>query len=272
MTRPTSARWAAVAAALALLVVACADDPAARDRDAGATSAPRSASSSTSSTTIAPTTSAPPTTTPTTLPPPPLPEVLRRGAEGPAVQLVQRRLEELGFRPGAVDGRYGDATFSAVMAFQKFEGLDPDGHAGPITLTALGAGLTKPGARLGRAPRIEVDLARQVAFVIAAGGTTKIINVSSGNDESYARPQGGTGVARTPRGSFEVERRINGVRVAPLGKMYRPMYFKGGFAVHGSSNVPGYPASHGCVRTTNVDQDFVFDTLPDGAAVEIYGD
>ena len=52
--------------------------------------------------------------------------------------------------------------------------------------------------------------------------------------------------------------------------MYRPLYFKGGFAVHGSSNVPGYPASHGCVRTTNPDQDFVFDTLPNGAQVEIY--
>jgi peptidoglycan hydrolase-like protein with peptidoglycan-binding domain len=262
------ARWLATGVTLALGLAACTDDAGSDGRDASATSA--GASSSSSSTTRATTTTLPPTTTTTLPPPPPPPEVLRRGAEGPAVELVQRRLEELGFRPGSIDGRYGDATYSAVMAFQKFEGLDPDGHAGPITQAALGAGLTKPGARGGPAPRIEIDISRQIGFVVAADGTTKIINVSSGNEESYARPQGGTGVARTPRGTYEVERRIDGVRVAPLGKMYRPMYFKGGFAVHGSSNVPGYPASHGCVRTTNADQDYVFETVPNGARVELY--
>ena len=30
--------------------------------------------------------------------------------------------------------------------------------------------------------------------------------------------------------------------------MYRPNYFYGGYAVHGMTSVPAYPASHGCVR------------------------
>ena len=78
------------------------------------------------------------------------------------------------------------------------------------------------------------------------------------------------GVADTPRGSYDIERRIDGVRVAPLGRLYRPLYFKGGFAIHGSNNVPGYPASHGCVRTTNPDQDFLWGAFENGTPVEIY--
>jgi peptidoglycan hydrolase-like protein with peptidoglycan-binding domain len=196
--------------------------------------------------------------------------VLRRGDTGALVALVQLRLTELGFRPGPVNGTYGDATYAAAMAFQKYEGLDADGHTGPITLAALKVGLTGAGPRGGPTPRVEVDVKRQIAFVVAADGTTKIVNVSSGSGRRYSRPQGGTGVADTPTGNFTIKRRINGVHVAPLGKMYRPMYFQGGFAIHGSSNVPGYPASHGCVRTTNPDQDFIWSTIPNGAAVHIY--
>jgi peptidoglycan hydrolase-like protein with peptidoglycan-binding domain len=267
IARGLRVRLLATVCVLATTAVGCAGESG---RDSAATSEPR-ASTSTTRPTVSTTTSTtvPPTTT-TTPPPPPPPLVLRRGAEGIEVQMVQARLAELGFRPGNVDGHYGDATYSAVMAFQKHEGLDADGHAGPITMAALGNGLTRPGPRGGPTPRVEVDIDRQIAFVVAADGTTRIINVSSGNGERYARPQGGTGVANTPRGTYEIERRIDGVRVAPLGRMYRPMYFKGGFALHGSSNVPGYPASHGCVRTTNTDQDYLWDTIPNGARVEIY--
>jgi peptidoglycan hydrolase-like protein with peptidoglycan-binding domain len=255
-----------------LIAVGCATEARSNGSDATAPApGPSDAPAASSSTLASTTTSTLPPPTTTTLPPPPPSEVLRPGATGPAVEIVQRRLEELGFRPGSVDGHYGDATYAAVMAFQKYERLDADGHAGPITQAALGRGLTAPGPRGGDVPRIEVDIDRQVAFVVSGNGTMKIINVSSGSEKRYDRPQGGTGVATTPRGTFKIQRRVDGIRVAPLGKMYRPMYFKGGFAVHGSSNVPGYPASHGCVRTTNPDQDFVFSTLPNGTQVEIYG-
>ena len=66
-------------------------------------------------------------------------------------------------------------------------------------------------------------------------------------------------------------RRIDGIREAPLGSLYRPLYFHLGWAVHGSTSVPGYPASHGCVRTSYADQDFIFETIDDGALVILYG-
>ena len=36
--------------------------------------------------------------------------------------------------------------------------------------------------------------------------------------------------------------------MAPLGRLYNPVYFNGGIAVHGAGSVPNHPASHGCVR------------------------
>ena len=260
--------------ALGLLLGAAACDDASGTEGAGGagTTPPTDAPTTTSS--VAPTTTTlppAPTTTTTTAPPPaPLPDVLRQGSEGPLVALVQIRLGELGFRPGEVDGHYSNATFAAVMAFQKHEGLEADGHAGPITFAALRTGLTGAGPHGGPTPRIEVDVERQIAFAVAADGTTKIINVSSGSGRRYASPNGGTAVADTPRGNFKIKRRIDGVRTAPLGKLYRPMYFQGGFAIHGATNVPGYPASHGCIRTTNPDQDFLFTTFANGTPIEIY--
>ena len=74
--------------------------------------------------------------------------------------------------------------------------------------------------------------------------------------ESVARQRGGVGVqvsfgddvriARNIAGlPLHVQRKINGVRVSRLGELYRPAYFVGGYAIHGSPSVPNFPASHG---------------------------
>ena len=74
-------------------------------------------------------------------------------------------------------------------------------------------------------------------------------------------------VAHTPVGEFVVQRSIDGVRNAPLGTLWRPLYFDGGWAIHGNPHVPAYPASHGCVRTADIDQDFVFSVIDIGDEV-----
>jgi hypothetical protein len=56
-----------------------------------------------------------------------------------------------------------------------------------------------------------------------------------------------------------------------LGTMYKPFYFYGGYAIHGSPSVPGYPASHGCVRVTNDDMDFLRTELEIGMSIYLYG-
>lgn len=183
---------------------------------------------------------------------------------------IERRLAELGYRPGKVDGTYTAETASAVMAYQKHEGLARDGFAGPETMGALflpphGAGPSPSGP----VPRLEIDLDRQLMFVVLGDGSTTIVNISSGNNRPYRHPAGYTAVAATPVGAFSVLRKIDAAEHAPLGTLYRPLYFVGGFAVHGSTSVPGYPASHGCVRTSYADQDWLFPLIPRGTPVVV---
>jgi peptidoglycan hydrolase-like protein with peptidoglycan-binding domain len=206
----------------------------------------------------APPTTAPPTTPPPTTPPPaPAPTSLRLGAEGPAVSALQERLSGLGFWLGTPDGNYGQLTRQAVMAFQKAEGITRDGIAGQQTQQHLEAA-SRPTPRNASGDHIEVDLERQLLLVVRGGQVQWALNTSTGNGEAYARPSGGKGVARTPRGEFEVQRQINGLRRAELGDLYRPKYFNGGIAVHGSGSIPSQPASHGCVRVTNSAMDLLW--------------
>jgi putative chitinase len=64
--------------------------------------------------------------------------ILKEGSSGPKVKSLQRKLKELRFNPGLIDGDFGPATKAALLAFQKSEGLLADGIAGPRTLAALG--------------------------------------------------------------------------------------------------------------------------------------
>ena len=64
-------------------------------------------------------------------------EKLEAGAEGQAVRALQRRLRELGYYKGSVDGSYGRETEAAVMAYQLATGLKVDGIAGEDTLSSV---------------------------------------------------------------------------------------------------------------------------------------
>ena len=68
---------------------------------------------------------------------------LQKGSSGAEVERLQRSLAEQGFAPGQIDGRFGNGTEAAVVAFQQSEGLLADGIAGPRTLAALGLGTTE---------------------------------------------------------------------------------------------------------------------------------
>ncbi|MGI9584595.1 MAG: L,D-transpeptidase, partial [Acidimicrobiia bacterium] len=153
------------------------------------------------------------------------------------------------------------------------EGLQRDSIVGPEVEGRL-ANPTGAGPKHSDVgPRVEVDLDRQIMFVIDAVGNVTTINVSTGSGKQYQSAEAGKGIvtAHTPTGEFVIQRSIDGNRKAPLGTLYRPLYFDGGWAIHGNPHVPGYPASHGCVRTANWDQDFVWTVMADGDPVWIYG-
>ena len=57
---------------------------------------------------------------------------------GEDVFALQRRLSDLGFRPGKIDGLFGRNTERALKEFQKSVGLDADGISGPSVYKAFG--------------------------------------------------------------------------------------------------------------------------------------
>jgi hypothetical protein len=135
----------------------------------------------------------------------------------------------------------------ALIAFQKIEGRN---RTGVLTIEELEALRVAQSPRVLETgyPHVEIDLHRQVLFVIdVAGVSLRILPISSGSGEFFT--EGGvTRQAVTPTGRFTVDRKIEGWRKSPLGLLYYPNYFYGGVAIHGNPSVPARPASHGCIR------------------------
>lgn len=68
--------------------------------------------------------------------------VLEVGSSGEDVKKVQQKLIQWGYLSGTADGRYGEKTRSAVVAFQRKNGLAADGRVGPGTAAAMGVTLS----------------------------------------------------------------------------------------------------------------------------------
>jgi peptidoglycan hydrolase-like protein with peptidoglycan-binding domain len=226
--------------------------------------------------TTAPTVPAVPAPSPAPVAPTPTTTVpadgrLLPGMQGDAVRALQERLVSLHYDPGKVDGRYGAGLVSAVMAFQKVSGMPRNGRATPDVLAAVAAA-TDPPPMLpdGGAARVEIDFKRQVLFHWRDGALLRILPVSTGNGKRYCA-EGICGVAVTPSGSYRIERRQQGKRKSYLGLLYDPLYFKGGYAIHGSPSVPAYPASHGCVRIPLHVSRWFFDNVPNRTPVYLIG-
>lgn len=89
------------------------------------------------------------------------------GSTGNEVTSIQKKLKELGFYKGNVDGIYGSGTKNAVIAFQRSVGLTADGVAGKATLLYLGLGSSGSGA--GGYSQNEVNLLAKVISAEARG-------------------------------------------------------------------------------------------------------
>jgi hypothetical protein len=176
------------------------------------------------------------------------PRQLRLGMRGADVKVLQHRLGVLKYDIPPSNGVFGVETRNAVIAFQKVNGLQRDGVAGPKTRAKLARPLTPTPRYKRKGISFEANLAKQVLLIYSDGKIRLIVSISSGSGRKYT-VEGVTATARTPRGYFHFQRYVSGWRKSRLGLLWRPMYFYGGFALHGSSSVPPYPASHGCIRT-----------------------
>lgn len=66
------------------------------------------------------------------------PAISQVGSSGAEVRAIQEKLKERGLFTVGVTGYYGEQTRQAVLKFQKQQGIQQTGVAGPATLKALG--------------------------------------------------------------------------------------------------------------------------------------
>lgn len=181
---------------------------------------------------------------------------------------AEHRLSEMGYWTGAVDGLFDPATRSALIAFQKWEGRPVTGK---LTLSELEAIRTSapPAAREVGYAHVEVDLDRQVIFLVNEEGGVRVLPVSTGSDKPFI-DEDQTSIAYTPRGRFLVYDKEVGWGNGPLGSVYYANFISGGVAIHGSRSVPNQPASHGCIRIPMFAAREVSKLMPVGTIVLMY--
>lgn len=220
---------------------------------------------------------------------------------------AERRLSELGYWTGAVDGVFDPATRAALVAFQKWEGRAVTGR---LTLDELEAirNSTPPTAREIGYAHVEVDLDRQVLLIVnhegeianndelvnngrmannsemindagdhasnvgrrdGLGVGVRVLPISSGSGGPFM-DEGQQSVAHTPRGRFLVYDKVEGWEQGAFRGMYYSNYISGGVAIHGYESVPNQPASHGCIRIPLFAAREVSRLLPIGTIVLVY--
>jgi L,D-transpeptidase catalytic domain/Putative peptidoglycan binding domain len=188
------------------------------------------------------------------------PPTLAVGTTSPAVAELAHRLAALHYVVPSLSSTFGDDFVQSVYAFQKVQGLERTGAVDAAFWTRL-ADPRIPQPRY-REPgnHLEVDKTHQVLYVVRGGEIDLISPVSTAGIAGYY----------TPEGRFAIYRKVVGYDTSPLGVLLNPMYFVGGYAIHGNPSVPPYPASHGCIRVPNFVIYRLFSSEPYGETVYVY--
>jgi peptidoglycan hydrolase-like protein with peptidoglycan-binding domain len=181
------------------------------------------------------------------------------GARGTAVAQLAAQLRALHYAAPA-SSVFGGELLDAVYAFEKVQNLPRTGAVDPAFWQRLDNPY-RPAPRYAQpADHIEVNKPRQVLYLVRGGKVALIVPVSTA----------GLPGKFTPVGRFAIYRKVNGFDPSPLGTLYDPMYFTGGYAIHGNPSVPPYPASHGCVRVPMWIAPRLYETNPYGETVYVY--
>jgi len=208
------------------------------------------------------------------------------GDSGHSVRYLQKRLSRALLYRGPLNGVYpvdsltrpGDMT-GAVYAFHKLH-RDPVGDAWTDAdhvsdrWTIADWHLLEsfdpspPVDRPDEPNRIEVDAYHEVMWLVLDGEVAGVFHVSIGN-EQLAYVNGEYRRSHTPRGDFDIDRYSLGTKTA--GWQYKSWYFEQNyFAVHGFYKVPPFPASHGCVRVTYDEADWLTVRLEVGWPIHVW--
>lgn len=181
---------------------------------------------------------------------------LSKGDSGDVVKLFNQLLARLGY-VNDENADYDEATGRAVLAFNKVNDKARSENADSSTYKKLAKG--KGGFKLKEnrnGKYVEADISRQVMVLAKDGKVDEIYSVS-------------TGKSTTPTilGHFNFYRKEPGTN---SHGMVNSVYFIRGYATHGYSSVPDYPASHGCIRTPIPDSLHIYKWIDIGDSIYVY--
>lgn len=131
------------------------------------------------------------------------------------------------------------------------------GYAGNVDVIQFLLGV-EPGSEADRT-LIDVDLASQTATILRDGTSVKTAPISSGKKNF-----------RTPTGEYVVTNKHRHWKSTLYGASM-PFYLRlscRDFGLH-AGHLPGYPASHGCIRLQRKDAAEIFEQVPIGTRVVI---
>jgi lipoprotein-anchoring transpeptidase ErfK/SrfK len=188
------------------------------------------------------------------------PPSLTIGMTSPAVTQLAHQLAALHYVVPSFSSTFGTDFVQSVYAFQKVQGLERTGAVDVTFWTRLQHPRVPQPRYREPANHIEIDKGHQVLYLVRDGKIALISPVSTGGISGYY----------TPEGRFGIYRKVVGYDPSPLGVLLNPMYFVGGYAIHGNPSVPPYPASHGCVRVPNFVIYRLFSSEPYGETVYVY--
>ncbi len=200
-------------------------------------------------------------------------------ATASSVTQAQRIMSNLNIPAGPADGQFGPQTAQGLCAFRVISGYT----AKRTTVNSELLGKLRaynqryssvsqiPAPRLnGHSTYLLVQQHCQVMFYVENGHYVRVIPVSTGRP-SYPTPNGAYMLGGTALGWYCSNQFPEGCYKQTAGKfananpqshgkgnMYNPRHFSGGKFVHGDTQVPTYPYSHGCVRITPAESDWMY--------------
>lgn len=182
---------------------------------------------------------------------------------------VERSLKRLGLPGGTVDGVFTAATRRAVCAWRTVTGRTA--HRGLPTASESRAIIytaSLPKARSWMVTGVNISRTCQTAFWVGQSRQYRRVMAACTGMPGY----------QTRVGTFRIFRTYHTWRwstLYPEARMYKPMQFSGGQAIHGSATdslVKTYPASHGCVRMFHRDIDALqAGGVGNGTLVKVFG-
>ncbi len=189
---------------------------------------------------------------------------------------AQDIMTQFGLPTGPKDGKWGSQTARGICAFRSIAGL-PISRSGissndMVTLRNYRSNygsLNSIPAPLnsGNSTYLVANKTCQVMTYVESGRYVKVMPISTGK-AGYETPNISVGLGYTNKGwscsslypetcTKQSAGRFSSV--SNSGNMYNKRLVSGAIYVHGSNSVPTSPASHGCIRVTVADSDWMYD-------------